>query len=208
MGMEPPRTICCTLCDGRPQQTFRNGWIAWDYKIEHVTCHMFPYKYSRSTFMEYLIRPPDFNIFRWLWRNRLIDDLELEELTIASIGNDCFTMSPFDQTQEKRRIWCTECPAQFERPILPSLDTFRVESDEGIEDSRATEQADVFEFIRKHNEQSEKAYEDWVSSHSHQYPAVVAESLSNPTGQSSSALATNGKSSGLFKCHRPSMYVS
>jgi hypothetical protein len=174
-NVEPPRSIRCLSCDDLPQQRFSDGWTAWSHKIEHTTQHV---ELLQEGVSRLCAGPPDFHMFEHLWQTRLIDDLDLEELTV---GNHRLAMRPFSRTQGQYEYiteWqspierCEICCVELRRPMLSTLDGFRVESHDEIENNYISTppnaQTAVFKFLRLHKEKSEKIFRDWKLSHQHQ----------------------------------------
>jgi hypothetical protein len=110
--------------------------------------------------------PPDFSLFKHLWRARLISDLDLEELMV---DDHRLSQPPLTRTQKRPEIRrCLVCSAEFVSS-LPILDDFRVASPNETEDNCHPAQVDVFGFIRQHRE----AYRDSVSAHAHISEMVI-----------------------------------
>jgi hypothetical protein len=86
-GEEPPKSVQCPLCDDF-KLTHENGWVAWDYRMEHIANHhRVGHKLRTSR--------PDFHLFQHLWQKRLIDDQDLKEL---KGGNHNLTRPPVNYT--------------------------------------------------------------------------------------------------------------
>jgi hypothetical protein len=71
-GEEPPRYVRCPLCNDF-EHYGANGWIAWDYRQNHLASHHRGQTLTTSQ--------PDFHLFQHLWRKRLISDQELKTLS-------------------------------------------------------------------------------------------------------------------------------
>jgi hypothetical protein len=71
-GEEPPRSVQCPLCDWR--LACDDGWTAWSLRMQHLV--------QEHTMLGHTLRTarPDFDLFHYLWRRRLIDDQDLKEL--------------------------------------------------------------------------------------------------------------------------------
>ncbi|KAF2683847.1 HET-domain-containing protein [Lentithecium fluviatile CBS 122367] len=159
-GMEPPRWVRCSQCE-LPEQRFDDGWEAWNYKLYHATQHQ---GLLQSTSWKSCGGPPDFYLIEHLWQRRLIDDLDLEELTV---GNHCLTMPPLTRTRASQVERCEKCSADLERPVLPCLDEYRYElwDKEGVDYDPT--RSSVIKVLKKHRSDSEEIYKNWVSLHRH-----------------------------------------
>jgi hypothetical protein len=72
-GVEPPRKVQCPLCDTFSVEC-NDGTEAWTARLEHVArAHHAVGETLRTS-------RPDFDLFAYLWRQRLIDDAEYKEL--------------------------------------------------------------------------------------------------------------------------------
>lgn len=88
-GEEPPRTVQCPLCS-EFKCTADNGWDAWQLRLEHVAYHqLLGHTLTRTS-------RPEFDLFRYLWQKRLIDDQDLKEL---NGGNHNLTRTPANYTE-------------------------------------------------------------------------------------------------------------
>ncbi|KAF1829974.1 hypothetical protein BDW02DRAFT_583234 [Decorospora gaudefroyi] len=93
-GEEPPQTVHCPLCDWAATCEF--GWTAWNMRMQHLA---FEHTMRGQTLRT---SRPDFDLFRFLWQRRLIDDQDLKEL---NGGNHNLTHPPgnFVETNGRRR---------------------------------------------------------------------------------------------------------
>jgi hypothetical protein len=93
-GEEPPSTSQCPLCDWT--YTHDDGRTSWHWRMQHLA--------FEHTMLGHTLRTsrPDFNLFRFLWNRRLIDDEDLKEL---NGGNHNLTNVPgsFVETGGRRR---------------------------------------------------------------------------------------------------------
>jgi hypothetical protein len=71
-GEEPPQSVQCPLCDWAV--TSENGRASWNARMEHLACE--------HTMLGQTLRTsrPDFDLFHFLYRRRLIDDQDYKEL--------------------------------------------------------------------------------------------------------------------------------
>jgi hypothetical protein len=72
-GEEPPQTVQCPLCEWTASS--HDGRISWNSRMQHVA--------REHTMLGHTLRTsrPDFDLFRHLWRRRLIDDQDYKELS-------------------------------------------------------------------------------------------------------------------------------
>ncbi|KAK7723361.1 hypothetical protein SLS57_004555 [Botryosphaeria dothidea] len=71
-GHSPPRRVECPLCDFGFQDP-RDGYRAWEARMSHLAAHM---RHGQTL----ATSRPDFNLYRYLWQKRIIDDAEWKEL--------------------------------------------------------------------------------------------------------------------------------
>jgi hypothetical protein len=93
-GEEPPQTVQCPVCDWSAK--FESGWTAWDMRMQHLALeHTMRGQTLRTS-------RPDFELFRFLWNRRLIDEQDLKEL---NGGNHNLTHPPgrYVETNGRRR---------------------------------------------------------------------------------------------------------
>jgi hypothetical protein len=93
-GEEPPQTVQCPLCDWKV--TCERGLTAWDMRMQHLALeHTMRGQTLRTS-------RPDFELFRFLWNRRLIDEQDLKEL---NGGNHNLTHLPgrYVETNGRRR---------------------------------------------------------------------------------------------------------
>lgn len=82
-GHEPPRSVSCPLCPW--EASHDQGLAAWTLKMEHTANEHFQFGQNLSA------SRPDFQLFNYLWRKRLINDQDMKEL---SGGNHNLTHAP------------------------------------------------------------------------------------------------------------------
>ncbi|ORY18343.1 heterokaryon incompatibility protein-domain-containing protein [Clohesyomyces aquaticus] len=162
--VEPPRSV--TIQSGyAPNKRFDDGWTALDYILDHAVN-------NDGTLSIELNQ--DFYCMVHLWQKRLIDDLDLEELTVGLSGHHTLAMPPLTRTRRGNADathWngpveiCGVCLKELKRPILPSMDGFRRNSWDQSDDDCAKLQTEIADFLRKHRRSSEKAYDIWTSFH-------------------------------------------
>jgi len=88
-GSPPPRTVVCPLCGEFEGSTFNDGYEAWDARMDHVAFHH-DNGYSLAA------SRPDFKLFQYLWKKKIISNAELKELkgnTHLSHPNRIYTVS-------------------------------------------------------------------------------------------------------------------
>jgi hypothetical protein len=71
-GKEPSKTVECPLCDF--QYTSEDGWAAWNRRVEH-----FKVSHHDRDLTALRFSPPEFSLFKHMWRKCLIRDQDLEE---------------------------------------------------------------------------------------------------------------------------------
>ncbi|KAH3905608.1 hypothetical protein HBI56_201210 [Parastagonospora nodorum] len=72
-GEEPPRSVQCPLCEWRISSS-NDGRMSWHARMQHVA--------TEHTMLGQTLRTsrPDFDLYRYLWKMRLIDDQDYKEL--------------------------------------------------------------------------------------------------------------------------------
>ena len=94
---EPPRAVGCSLCehyhsaadingDLETKRRFGSGWLAWINKLDHAAKHIRNEYVSASGVRRMAQEDADLDVVEHLWQNRLIDDLDLEELTAETLA--------------------------------------------------------------------------------------------------------------------------
>jgi len=72
-GEEPPRSVQCPLCEWSIS-SLDDGRMSWHARMQHVA--------TEHTMLGQTLRTsrPDFDLYRYLWKMRLIDDQDYKEL--------------------------------------------------------------------------------------------------------------------------------
>ncbi|KAI9741258.1 MAG: hypothetical protein M1834_002974 [Cirrosporium novae-zelandiae] len=72
----PPSPTGCPFCDTESFNS-RNGWAAWEAKLDHIKRHYEIEGVSMAT------ARPDFGLFTWLWQEKLIGDATFKALFMS-----------------------------------------------------------------------------------------------------------------------------
>jgi hypothetical protein len=151
---EPPRTMYCLRCDAVSKR-YDDGWMAWWHKMNHEMSHRHE-KHASDL-------KPDFYLFQHLWQAKLIDDLDLKELTF---GSHRLAQPPLSRTSRRVAtpyVYMMRNPrstmADTLGPTHLSLDQFRRSDWDATESDCAAPVKGVIEYVQKHFADAERKYQ-------------------------------------------------